>query len=67
VGQALAERLVWQSLGVNPTWKHRLEEQQAISIQLGLQGSALQDLQQGLAVLAPFLASISSLTLDLGQ
>lgn len=63
VGQALAERLVWQSLGAQPTWKQRQEEQQAIRDHLGLQGSALQELQQGLAVFAPLLASLSSLLL----
>lgn len=65
VGQSLAERLVWQSLGAHATWRQRLEEQQAISVQLGLRDSALQELQQGLAVLAPFLASISSLALGI--
>jgi hypothetical protein len=64
VGQALAERLVWQSLGAHPTWKQRHEEQQAIRDHLGLQGSALQELQQGLAVFAPLLASLSSLLLE---
>jgi hypothetical protein len=64
VGQALAERLVWQSLGAHPTWKQRQEEQQAVRDHLGLQDSALQELQQGLAVFAPLLASISSLVLD---
>jgi hypothetical protein len=67
VGSALAERLVWQALGAHPTWKQRLEEQQAIRNHLGLQGSALQELQQGLAVLAPLLASISSLALGTGE
>ncbi|MCY1083434.1 hypothetical protein [Archangium lansingense] len=66
VGQALADRLVWQSLGAHPTWKQRLEEQQAVRNQLGLQGSALQEFQQGLAVFAPFIASISSLALGTG-
>jgi hypothetical protein len=66
VGQSLAERLLSQSLGAHPTWKQRLEEQQAISTDLGLRDSALQELQQGLAVLAPFLASISSLVLGTG-
>jgi len=66
VGQSLAERLVWQSLGAHSTWKQRFEEQQAVSTQLGLRDSALQELQQGLAVLAPFLASISSLAIGTG-
>ncbi|MFL5359317.1 hypothetical protein [Archangium sp.] len=66
VGQALAERLVWQTLGAHPTWKQRLEEQQAIRDHLGLRDSAIQELQQGLAVLAPFLASLSSLALGAG-
>lgn len=66
VGEALAERLVWQALGAHPTWKQRFEEQQAVRKHLGLRGSALQDIQQGLAVLAPFLASLSSLALGPG-
>jgi hypothetical protein len=61
VGQALAESLVRQSLGGHVTWKQWFEERQAVRTYLGLQGSALQDLQQGLSLLAPLLASISSL------
>ncbi|MCY1077096.1 hypothetical protein [Archangium lansingense] len=66
VGQVLAERLVWQTLGTHPTWKQRFEEQQAVRTQLGLRDSALHELQQGLSVLAPFLASISSLAIGSG-
>jgi hypothetical protein len=66
VGQALAERLLRQSLGAGATWKERLEELQAARTHLGLQESAMQELQQGLSVLAPFLASLSSLALGTG-
>jgi hypothetical protein len=63
VGQALAEGLVRHSLVTRITWKQWGEEQKAVRTYLGLQGSGLQDLQQGLSVLAPLLASISSLVL----
>lgn len=63
VGQVLAERLVRQSLVGRVTWKQWFEEQQVVRTYLGLHGSALQDIQQGLSVLAPLLASISSLAL----
>jgi hypothetical protein len=63
VGQVLAEGLVRQSLVGRVTWKQWFEEQQAVRTYLGLHGSALQDIQQGLSVLAPLLASISSLAL----
>jgi hypothetical protein len=63
VGQALAEGLVRQSLVGRVTWTQWSGERQAIRAYLGLQGSALQDLQQGLSVMAPLFASISSLAL----
>jgi hypothetical protein len=66
LGQGLAERLVRQSLDVDADWKQSFEEQRTASTYLGLQGSALQELQQGLTVLAPLLASISSLVLGSG-
>jgi hypothetical protein len=61
VGQSLAEGLVRPSLGTRISWKQWGEEQKAVRTYLGLQGSGLQDLQQGLSVLAPLLASLSSL------
>ncbi|MFY0572362.1 hypothetical protein ACN28E_52175 [Archangium lansingense] len=66
VGHLLAERMLQQSPGPPTTWKQRYEDQQAARAWLGLQGSALQDLQQGLSVLTPLLASISSLILGPG-
>ncbi|MFP2910676.1 hypothetical protein ACLESD_37680 [Pyxidicoccus sp. 3LFB2] len=63
VGEALAERLVRQSLGANAPWKARAEERQAAHAYLGLQMSAFQELQQGIAVLAPLLGGLSSLLL----
>ncbi|MGZ3459635.1 MAG: hypothetical protein ACXU86_14165 [Archangium sp.] len=67
VGEALADRLLRQTLGANATWKERAEEQQAARTYLGLQESALQELQQGLSVLAPLLASLFSLVLGPGK
>ncbi|WPB77783.1 hypothetical protein KYC5002_01285 [Archangium violaceum] len=66
VGNLLVEQLLQQSPGNPTTWKQRYEEQQAARAWLGLQGSALQDIQQGLSVLTPLLASISSLILGPG-
>ena len=63
VGNALAEEAVQQSVGKHVTWKQWHEERQALRTWLGLQGSALQDLQQALSVFAPLLASLSSLAL----
>jgi hypothetical protein len=63
VGEGLAERLVLQSSPARTNWKEWTEEHQAVRGYLGLQGSALQDLQQGLTVLSPLLASLSSLLL----
>jgi hypothetical protein len=45
------------------TWKEWFDELQAVRAWLGLRDSALQELQQGLAVLAPLLASLSTLIL----
>jgi hypothetical protein len=66
VGELLANRLVRSSIGARATWKAWSDEQQAIRAYLGLQGSALQELQQGIAVLSPFIASISALMLGAG-
>lgn len=66
VGRTLTTRLVHQSLGEHATWKQRAEEQQAARTYLELQKSALQEFQQGLTVLSPLLASISSLILSPG-
>ncbi|WP_257451593.1 hypothetical protein [Archangium lipolyticum] len=66
VGEVLANQLVRSSLGSRATWKEWSEEQQAVRAYLGLQGSALQDLQQAIAVLTPLLASISALLLGPG-
>lgn len=67
VGEALATRLLRQTLGASATWKERAEEQQAARTYLGLEESALQELQQGLSVLAPLLASLFSLVLGPGK
>ncbi|NMO14668.1 hypothetical protein HPC49_09410 [Pyxidicoccus fallax] len=66
VGEALAERLVRQSLGAQAPWKARFEEQQAARTYLGLRESAFQELQQGISVLAPLLGGLSSLLLSPG-
>jgi hypothetical protein len=67
LGEALADRLLRQTLGAGATWKERSEEQQAARTYLGLHESALQELQQSLSVLAPLLASLSSLALGPGR
>jgi hypothetical protein len=61
VGEALAEQLVRQSLGEHAPWKAQFEERQAARAYLGMQESAFQELQQGIAVLAPLLGGLSSL------
>jgi len=66
VGEALAQRLVRQSLGAHAPWKARSEELQAARVYLHLQESAFQELQQGLAVLAPLLGGLASLLLSPG-
>ncbi|MDY7232139.1 hypothetical protein [Hyalangium rubrum] len=63
VGLALADRLVLQSLGPRATWKEWTDEQQAVRSYLGLQGSALQEIQQGVTLLAPLIAGVSTLVL----
>lgn len=63
VGHLLAERMLQQTPGAATTWRQRYEDQQAARDWLGLQDSALQDLQQGLSLLTPLLASLSSLVL----
>jgi hypothetical protein len=63
VGQGLADALVQHFPVPHLNWKQWFEERQVVHTYLGLQGSALQDLQQGLFVLAPLLAGLSSLTL----
>ncbi|OJT19121.1 hypothetical protein BO221_37090 [Archangium sp. Cb G35] len=66
VGKTLAERLARQSLSDSVTWKQRNEEREAARTWLGLQRSPLQDFQQGLSILTPLLASLSSLLLGPG-
>jgi hypothetical protein len=66
VGELLANRLVRNSIGARATWKEWSDEQQAVRVYLGLQGSALQELQQGIGVLVPIIASISALSLGAG-
>ncbi|MCY1078895.1 hypothetical protein [Archangium lansingense] len=66
VGEALSDRLIRQTLGTRATWKERSQEQQAARTYLGLQESTFQELQQGLSVLSPLLASLSSLALGTG-
>lgn len=62
-GQALADRLVRQSVGTQITWKQWSDEQQAVRTYLGLQASPVQELQQAITLLAPLIASISTLIL----
>lgn len=66
VGEALADRLIQQTLGAHATWKERFQEQQVARTYLGLQESAFQEFQQGLSVLSPLLASLSTLALGAG-
>jgi hypothetical protein len=66
VGEALAVRFVRQSPAAGTSWKDWSQEQEAVRIWLGLQSTALQDFQQGLSVLTPLLASLSSLALGAG-
>jgi hypothetical protein len=66
VGEALAARFVRQSPAVGTSWKDWSQEQEAVRTWLGLRSTALQDLQQALSVLAPLLASVSSLALGAG-
>lgn len=66
VGEALADRLVRNSLGVSTSWKEWAEERHAVRPYLGLHGSVLQELQDGITVLSPLVASISSLFLGKG-
>ncbi len=66
VGESLSERLIQHSPGPRAPWKERSEAQQATHTYLRLQESALQELQQGLSVLAPLLAGISSRILSPG-
>jgi hypothetical protein len=64
VGQTLAARFVSQSPGADTTWRDWHQEQQSLHAHLGLQSTLLQDFQQGFSVLAPLLASLSSLILS---
>lgn len=66
VGEVLAARFVGETPAVGMSWKDWSQEQQAVRAWLGLQSTALQDFQQGLSVLAPLLASLSSLALGAG-
>ncbi|WP_309888435.1 hypothetical protein [Archangium sp.] len=65
-GEALAARFVSSSPAAGTSWKDWSQEQGAVRTWLGLQGTALQDFQQGLSVLAPLLASLSALALGAG-
>jgi hypothetical protein len=66
MGEALAARFVSSSPVEGMSWKDWSQEQGAVRTWLGLQGTALQDLQQGLSVLAPLFASLSALALGAG-
>jgi hypothetical protein len=66
VGEALADRLVQRSPHARATWKEWSEERQAVRTYLGLQGSAFKEVQEGLAVLTPLVASLSTLLLGMG-
>ncbi|MDY7232808.1 hypothetical protein [Hyalangium rubrum] len=63
VGQRLTDRLVRQSIGAGTTWQSWSQEQQAVRAYLGLQSTALLEFQKGITVLAPLVASLSSLLL----
>lgn len=65
-GEALAARFVSSSPSAGTSWKDWSQEQRAVRVWLGLESTALQDLQQGLSLLAPLLASLSALALGAG-
>lgn len=66
IGELLAERLVTQSLGKRARWKEWTDEQRAVRTYLGLEDNALDVLRDGIAMLAPLMASLSSLLLSHG-
>jgi hypothetical protein len=66
LGEALAARFVRPVPAEGMSWKDWSQEQEAVRVWLGLRSTALQDLQQGLAVLAPLLASLSALAFGAG-
>ncbi|XXF78175.1 hypothetical protein P2318_00015 [Myxococcaceae bacterium GXIMD 01537] len=63
VGAALADRLVTQSLGPRTRWREWQDEHRAVRVHLGMEDNALDILKDGVAVLAPLMASVSSLLL----
>jgi hypothetical protein len=63
VGEVLADRLVRKSLGEHTSWKARSEEHHAVRAYLGLRGPGLKELQDGIAVLTPLVAGLSSMLL----
>ncbi|HYO59802.1 hypothetical protein, partial [Archangium sp.] len=66
VGEGLVARYARQFPAEGTSWKDWSQEQQAVRTWLGLQSSTLQDFQQGLSVLAPLLASLSSVAFGAG-
>jgi hypothetical protein len=66
VGEAFVTRFVPPFPATGTSRKDWSQEQQAVRTWLGLQNSALQDFQQGFAVLAPLLASLSAMALGAG-
>ncbi|WP_375769059.1 hypothetical protein NR798_46570 [Archangium gephyra] len=66
-GESLAARLVPPAPEAHTGWKQWSEEHQAVRTYLGLEGSALHELQQGLTLLSPFIASLSTLLLGTGR
>ncbi|HEX5753917.1 MAG TPA: hypothetical protein VFZ09_47475 [Archangium sp.] len=66
-GEALSGRILQSSLGPHATWKNWTEERQAVRAYLGLRDSVLKELQDGITVLSPLVASISSLLLGHGR
>lgn len=61
IGGKLAEQLLAQSLGQRTRWKEWVDEQRAIRAHLGLEDNALALVKDGISVLAPLVASLSSL------
>jgi hypothetical protein len=63
VGQVLADQLLRQSPRARMGWTDWTQERHAIRDHLGLQHTVLEDLLHGIAVLSPFVASVSSVLL----
>lgn len=61
MGGRLADQLLSQSLGQRTRWKEWVDEQRAVRAHLGLEDNALAILKDGISVLAPLVASLSSL------